>query len=91
MNALDSVISEASHLEVAVKLSLPSNNVEWNKVESSVAAGFGNDAVFQDFSDGEATNDDEVDTVAFSGLEMVRLLLFAAKLKRRFIQKSRPE
>ena len=82
LTALDGVIAEALNLEIALKLSLPSNDVEWHNIESSIVE----EVVSRHGSDGETTNDD-VDTVVFYGLEMVRLVLFAANLQRRFIQK----
>ena len=82
VTALDGVISEALNLEIALKLSLPSNDVEWDNIESSIVE----EVISGHGSDCETKNDD-VDTVVFYGLEMVRLVLFAANLQRRFIQR----
>lgn len=80
VDAVDGVISEALHLKVALHSSLPVNDLGWNSIGSPLSVA---SDISQDGSEGEANED--LDIVSFFGLEIVRLVLLAAQLQKRFL------
>lgn len=83
VEAVDGVISEALHLKVALYSSLPMNDLGWNSIGSPLARASG---IGHEGSDGEGP--DDLDVVSFVGLEIVRLVLLAAQLQKRFLGPS---
>eukprot|EP00250_Pteridium_aquilinum_P019185 c24338_g1_i5 orf=475-2985(+) len=80
VEAVDGVISEALHLKVALHSSLPVDDLGWNSIGSPLArAG----EMGLEGSDNDAN--DDLDIVSFFGLEIVRLVLLAAQLQKRFL------
>lgn len=80
MDAVDGVISEALHLKVALHSSLPVDDLGWNSIGSPLAR---TSEMGQEGTDYDAN--DDLDIVSFFGLEIVRLVLLAAQLQKRFL------
>ncbi|KAI5077120.1 hypothetical protein GOP47_0007805 [Adiantum capillus-veneris] len=80
VEAVDSVISEALHLKVALHSSLPVDDLGWNSIGSPLARA---SEVNSESSDYDAN--DDLHIVSFFGLEIVRLVLLAAQLQKRFL------
>lgn len=76
---LDDVINEAKLLRTALGGSLP---ISWS-VEADV--GSIGDTVHQECSD------EKIDTISAAGLEMVELLMFAAKMVRNMLTNMVPD
>ena len=81
VEAVDGVISEALHLKVALHSSLPVDDLGWNSIGSPLLgrSEFGD----REFFDGQMG--DDLDIVSFFGVEIVRLVLLAAQLQKRFL------
>ncbi|MCO5568936.1 hypothetical protein L7F22_022639 [Adiantum nelumboides] len=80
VEAVDGVISEALHLKVALHSSLPVDDLKWNSIGSPLARASEVDPESSDYD----ANDD-LHIVSFFGLEIVRLVLLAAQLQKRFL------
>lgn len=86
VEAMDGVISEALHLKVALRSSVPENDLGWNSIGSPLARA---SETSQEGSDGEAN--DDLDVVSFLGQEIVRLVLLAAQLQKRLLALNVPK
>lgn len=81
VEAVDGVISEALHLKVALHSSLPVDDLGWNSIGSPLLgpSEFGDRDLFDE------QMSDDLDIVSFFGAEIVRLVLLAAQLQKRFL------